>query len=192
VSVNDENPRGIDRRALRTQHLLAEALMSLGAARGLDSFDVAALVDTAGVARSTFYTHFADKDDFLVRSFVNMIATAEAALAAKHPERDDLLPSQSLFAHIHAAGDFARAVPRSQIYLKQMAAGEAKLRDIAETNLARLKPDWPHERRRDTAIYVAGGFIGLVRWWMESGLKQSPEHMQQAFARLSRNSLADP
>lgn len=70
-----------------------------------------------------------------------------------------------------------------------MAAGEAKLREIAEGSLARLKPDWPRDRRRETAVYVAGGFIGLLRWWMESGLKKSPNEMQAAFERLTRAAM---
>jgi AcrR family transcriptional regulator len=189
--IEVDNPIGIDARALRTRHLLAEALMSLGAARSVDELDVGEIVQEAGVARSTFYAHFAGKDDFLVRSFVNMIAATEAAVRARYPEREDLLPSLPLFAHVHRAGDFARRVAQSEIFSAQMAAGEAKLREIVEANLARLKPGWPRDRRSETAVYVAAGFIGLLRWWMQTGLKRTPEDMQAAFDRLTRNAMGD-
>jgi AcrR family transcriptional regulator len=182
-------PKGIDARTLRTRQLLAEALMSLGAARGVDELDVGEIVEKAGVARSTFYAHYAGKDDFLVRSFVTMIAATEAATREHFPEREDLLPSRALIQHVHDAQDFARRIATSEAFPAQMAAGEAKLREIAEANLERLKPDWARERRRETAVYVAGGFIGLLRWWIESGVKKSPEQMQAAFERLTRNAM---
>jgi AcrR family transcriptional regulator len=180
---------GIDRRAARTRMLLADALMSLGAQRGVEAIDVSDLVEEAGIARSTFYAHFAGKDDFLIRSFVNMLAATETAFRKAYPNRPDLLPSRALFHHVHDARDFAIRVARSDIFPQQMAAGEAKLRDIAEANLTRLKPDWSADERRDAAIYIAGGFIGLLRWWMLSGLKQTPEKMQAAFERLTERVL---
>jgi len=181
--------KAIDARALRTRHLLAEALMSLGAARGVDDLDIGALVEEAGVARSTFYAHYAGKDDFLVRSFVNMIAAIEATVRARRPDGEELLPSRPLFHHVYQAQDFARRMARAEMFAAQMAAGEAKLREIAEANLARLKPDWPRERRRETAVYVAGGLVGLLRWWMESGLKKTPDEMQAAFERLTKAAM---
>jgi hypothetical protein len=80
-------------------------------------------------------------------------------------------------------------VAKAEAFPAQMAAGEAKLREIAETNLVRLKPDWTRERRRETAVYIAGGFIGLLRWWMESGLKKTPDEMQAAFERLTKAAM---
>jgi hypothetical protein len=97
----------------------------------------------------------------------------------------------SLFVHVHEAGDFARRMVKAEIFDAQMAAGELKLREIAEKNLDRLKPDWARDRRRETAVYVAGGFIGLMRWWMQNGLKQAPEDMQAAFTRLTKAALAE-
>lgn len=190
-SIDLYKPRGIDARALRTRHLLAEALMSLGAERGVDELEVGDIVGEAGVARSTFYAHYAGKDDFLVRSFVNMISATEAALRAKCAERADLLPSRALFTHVHQAGDFARRMAQSAVFGAQLAAGEAKLREIAEANLARMKPEIPADRRRETAVYVAAGFVGLLRWWMQTGLKRTPDEMQTAFERLTRNALAE-
>ena len=188
-SIGLGNRSGIDARSLGTRRLLSGALVALGAARAVDDLEVAAIVARAGIARSTFYAHFAGKDDFLVRSFVNMLAAAETAARAKYPERDDLLPSQALFRHVYDAGDFARRMADADIFPTQMAAGELKLREIVEANLERLKPDWPRQRRHETAVYVAGGFIGLMRWWIQGGLKQTPERMQQAFERLSRTAL---
>jgi AcrR family transcriptional regulator len=190
-NISKVTPRGIDLRTLRTRHLLAEALMSLGAARGVDDLDVGEIVQQAGVARSTFYAHYAGKDDFLVRSFVNMIAATEAAVRDRFPACEDLLPSRSLFHHAYEARDFALRMAKAEMFNAQVAAGEAKLREIAEANLARLKPDWLGERRRETAVYVAGGFIGLLRWWLESGLKKTPDEMQGAFERLTRRAMEE-
>lgn len=190
MSISDA-PKGIDRRAWRTRQLLAQALIELGAERDIDDLEISELVQAAGVGRSTFYTHYADRDDFLIGSFVNLIAAAETMLAEKYPQRTDLAPSRPLLHHIYQASEFARAIVRSRVFLRQMTAGEEKLRTIVEANLKRLKPAWGPKRRRETAVYVAAGLIGLLRWWMVTGVRQTPEQMQEAFERLSRSALQD-
>ncbi len=187
MSRNGNHHASVDRRALRTRNLLAQALIELGAANDVDLLEVGDLAQAAGVARSPFYTHFASKDDFLVRSFVDMIG----AMATRDGDAGAIVPARALFQHVHEAGEFARNIVRAERFPALMAAGEVKLRAIAEENLSRLKPDWDGEHRRETAIYVAGGLMGLLRWWMESGLKKSPEELQCAFDRLSRAALAD-
>jgi AcrR family transcriptional regulator len=182
-------PPGTDARALRTRKLLADALMSLGAAGSVDDLAVGELTSEAGISRSTFYQHFASKDDFLVRSFVDMLGATDAAMRRHFPERGDILPSHSLFHHVASAHEFARSVARSEAWPRQLAAGEIKLREIAEANLGRRAPDWSVEERREAAVFIAAGFIGLLRWWVGNGLTQSPERMQAAFERLSQSVL---
>jgi AcrR family transcriptional regulator len=180
----------IDKRARRTRELLAEALLTLGAENALDDLAVGDFAGEAGVSRSTFYQHFASKDDFLVKSWIALLDAIEVAYAKHYPDRLDIIASRPLFEHVAAAGDFVRSLVHSEIYPRQMAAGEEKLRDIAEANLRRRMPHWRKQRCRETAIYIAGGFVGLLRWWMESELKRSPEEMQAAFERLSASALA--
>ena len=183
-------PSGIDARALRTRRLLADALMSLGAEGSVDDIAVGDLAAEAGVSRSTFYQHFASKDDFLVRSFVDMLGAMNKAMLQLYPERGDLLPSRPLFHHVAEAGDFARSVARSGVWPRQMAAGELKLREIAEAALQQRMPHWGGEERREAAVFLAAGLIGLLRWWVENGMKQTPERMQEAFECLSSSVLS--
>ncbi len=183
---------GVDRRVRRTRLLLAEAMLSLGANDAdIDSLDVGAIADAAGVSRSTFYHHFASKDDFLVRSFVDMIARTEGAFAERFPDRTDILPSRALFTHISEAKGLSQAMTRSAVYAQQMAAAELKLRSIAETNLARRRPDWSAAQQKEAAVFIAGGFVALLRWWREGGQKQTPERMQQAFEQLVGRVLSE-
>lgn len=182
---------GADARAQRTRRLLAEALMSLGADGDVDAIAVGALVNEAGVSRSTFYQHFASKDDFLVRSWLDLLGATERAYAARYPERPDILPSRPLFHHVAGATDFVRSLVRSEVFHRQMAAGEVKLREIAEANLKRRMLHWPRERQREAAVFIAAGFVGMLRWWMEGGLKQPPEKMQAAFERLVQGVLEE-
>jgi AcrR family transcriptional regulator len=55
-----------DRRSQRTRHLLSEALVSLIREKGYDTITVSDLIDRANIGRSTFYSHYRDKDDLFV------------------------------------------------------------------------------------------------------------------------------
>ena len=181
----------IDRRAARTRELLNQALVDLGAAHGVDDIDVSDLVEAAGIGRSTFYSHYSSKEDFLIRSFVGMIGACERMENDKFPERTSLAPAHHLFGHIYSAQDFAAQFAKSVVSVPMLAAGEAKLRAIVDDNLKRRMSDWDAPRRHETAVYVAAGLIGLLRWWMATGFTRTPAQMEAAFVRLSESILLE-
>lgn len=182
------NARGrTDARAQRTRSSLTRALVALAPERGLDEVRVGELARRAGVGRSTFYAHYASKSDFLTSSFVGMISACEAAASSAAREPTDVLPSRQLFAHVRDAGGFAGAFARSRELPRMLAAAEVKLRAIAEANLA--GGPLPADERRAAAVFLAGGLVGMLRWWMETGFRQEPERLHAAFADFSRRTL---
>jgi hypothetical protein len=66
-----------------------------------------------------------------------------------------------------------------------LAAGEERLRVIVEANLRGIAPEWSEAKRAQAAVFIAGGFMGLLRWWTDGGLTQTPAAMEAAFIELS-------
>src|SRR5437762_5394084 len=69
-----------DRRIQKTQDLLHEALASLIREKDYDSIAVKEILDRANVGRSTFYTHFRDKDELLVNGIHDMLRPAKSRM----------------------------------------------------------------------------------------------------------------
>ena len=66
-----------DRRVNRTIESLRNALIELIVEKHYDSITVQDIIDRANVGRSTFYTHFRDKEDLLIgdwKKFLGMLA----------------------------------------------------------------------------------------------------------------------
>src|SRR5262249_477652 len=61
-SMGSRAPNPTDRRVVRTRQTLRAALIALLYERGWDAISVQDICGRAGVGRSTFYTHFADKE----------------------------------------------------------------------------------------------------------------------------------
>ena len=61
--------RPVDRRVARTRRHLHEALVALILEKGWDAISVQDVCDKADIGRSTFYTHFADKEELLLSGF---------------------------------------------------------------------------------------------------------------------------
>ena len=55
----------MDARVVRTRRSLQESLFALARERPLEELTVADIVQRAGVNRSSFYQHYADKDTLL-------------------------------------------------------------------------------------------------------------------------------
>src|SRR5262249_29821991 len=71
--------RKMDRRVRQTRDALGDALIQLMHKKPFDSITVQHVLDRAGVSRSTFYTHYRDKNDLFlsdVEDFLDMIAFA--------------------------------------------------------------------------------------------------------------------
>jgi AcrR family transcriptional regulator len=179
----------IDKRAARTRMALADALMALAPQDGLDALEVRKLVAKAGVGRSTFYKHYADKDDFLITSFGGMVAGFDAQAQHTRRDYDTMLPAREVFDHVQQARAFALSLVSSGQFARTQTAREDKLRAIAEANLKRLHPGLSLVRRQETAVILAGAFASLMRWWMEAGLRQTPAYVAGLYETVARRML---
>lgn len=168
---------------------LAEALMTLGARDGIDRVDVRKLAAAAGVGRSTFYKHFADKDDFFIKSFAGMVAAMDAHARAKRRGYDTMLPAHEVFQHIEEARAFVLSLAASGQFARTTAAREDVLRAIAEGNLKRLRPALPPARRDEISVVLASAFVGLMRWWVEGGLRRDAAHVAALYDNVARQML---
>src|SRR5215475_7662357 len=95
--------RAKDRRIQKTQKLLHEALGSLIREKPYDEIVVKEILDRANVGRSTFYTHFRDKDELLasgIHDMLRMLPAPEIRMLGKKHERI-IRFSLPVFEHIH-------------------------------------------------------------------------------------------
>src|SRR5215510_3310677 len=92
-----------DRRVQKTQALLHEALGSLIREKPYDQIVLKEILDRANVGRSTFYTHFRDKDELLASGINEMLRAVHSADLAASGKRNERIIRFSLpvFEHIH-------------------------------------------------------------------------------------------
>ncbi|HEX5942604.1 MAG TPA: TetR/AcrR family transcriptional regulator, partial [Anaerolineales bacterium] len=92
--MNDKH----DRRSQRTRHLLSEAFVQLMREKGYSAITVHDLIERANIGRSTFYSHYRDKDDLFVHELDRVIE----ALSHRIPQEEELpyFPSLGLFRHV--------------------------------------------------------------------------------------------
>ncbi len=185
-----------DRRIQKTQNLLHEALASLIREKPYDSIVVKEILDRANVGRSTFYTHFRDKDDLLVSGIHDMLRSVPAtglSTSGKSYERI-ITFSLPIFEHIHQHRHTSTA--------KMGTKGRAILHEHLQQVVAELIDDdvRKHFRgRRKTADqvpvdllvqYVASTFILVLNWWVESSSPLPPGEVNNLFRALILPTLA--
>jgi AcrR family transcriptional regulator len=187
-----EKVRRVDRRVADSRNRIAAAIIDLGQRHPIDSLTVGRLATHAGVSRSTFYAHFASLGDYLERSFGNMVE-AHARRAGAEPQNSrQLLAVNSILAHVSNAPKYAAAISRSKYRPRMFAEGERRLAIVADEKLRELRPDLNAARRSAMATFVAGGFIGTLRNWMEGGLVRPCGELESDFQAFTAALVNQP
>src|SRR5262245_17355252 len=92
-----------DRRVRRTRRALQEALIGLMTEKSYEAVTVQDVIDRADVGRSTFYTHYTDKDKLLRDSIAVLRSLVEQPVTpGPANRRRPLRFSLPLFRHVHA------------------------------------------------------------------------------------------
>ena len=185
-----------DRRIQKTRNLLQEALVSLIHEKPYDTIAVTAILERANVARSTFYTHFQDKDELLASGIHDILRSAQSAAlssSAKGSERI-IWFSLPIFVYLyrHRRTGESRMGTRSRALIH-----EHLRRVIAELISDEVRKECQERHQAAGQIspdllvqYVASTFILVLNWWVESRSPLPPNEVNDLFRALILPSLA--
>lgn len=175
-----------DRRTQRTIQLLREALMALIMAKRYETITVQDILERANVGRSTFYTHYYDKDDLLLSNLEWLIETLSAGLAQGLARPQAHLPTLALFQHVQQHYYLYEALARGQAAEMLLKRVQTYLTQTLEAQLQRQFPPTTDNAPPLSALaaYTAGTFVLLLHWWLENKMPYSPEQMDALFRQL--------
>jgi len=188
-----------DRRIQKTRKLLHEALISLILKKDYKSITIQEIIDRANVGRSTFYTHFQDKDDLLIsemdglRDILRTAQMKTPVASGKSYERV-IGFSSMMFEHAYEYRHVYKALIGSQ-------AGAVVLQHIPDmlVDLIRdeSKVEFEKKRRKDSEIpfelfvhFIASAFVSVMSWWLYHKNPLPPKTINAIFRALVIPSLA--
>ncbi|HEX5883535.1 MAG TPA: TetR/AcrR family transcriptional regulator, partial [Pyrinomonadaceae bacterium] len=102
-----------DARVRRTRDALGDALIALMQEKPFETITVQDVLDRAHVSRSTFYSHYSDKDDLLMSDTEEFFESVAMALSVRGDKSDRVFPVKEFFAHLVDAQQFFKALMKS-------------------------------------------------------------------------------
>jgi AcrR family transcriptional regulator len=183
-----------DRRVQKTEALLRDALTSLIREKAYDSIVVKEILDRANVGRSTFYSHFRDKDELLASSIHEMLRSARSTQwsPSAKPYEKVIRFSLPIFEYLQEHRHEHRRAENAMMDGRSRAVLHEHLQDV----LVKLIDDDVEQylcgRRKTTgqmppnvlAKYVASTFVLVLNWWVETDSSLSPNEVNDLFRAL--------
>ena len=170
----------VDRRVRKTRRQLRECLITLLKEKKVQDITVRELTDMADLNRGTFYLHYKDVLDLLEKTEAELQEDFNQ-LVCKHDAVDLKQRPSVIFNEIYS-------LVYDNADLIEILLGENG--DLNFVN--RLKQlirekclkDWMEVFRSGNAAafdaffsFIVSGCIGLVQYWLQTGLKETPEQM---------------
>ncbi|MEM7797753.1 MAG: TetR/AcrR family transcriptional regulator [Chloroflexota bacterium] len=180
----------MDRRFLRTERMLTDAMLALIQEKPLADITVQDIVARADIAKKTFYSHYENKLELLWRSLESHFQALETATNPLNP--GTLLMNNKpltypVFVHVAEFETFYRSIlvtasTDSRLitqFLDYLAAQSYKrhqpIRDLAPQMTV------PPEL---ISHLLSGAVVGTLRWWLKNDLADSPEEMAYRFSQI--------
>ena len=170
----------VDRRVRKTRRQLRECLITLLKEKKVQDITVRELTDMADLNRGTFYLHYKDVFDLLEKTEAELQEDFNQ-LVCKHDAVDLKQRPSVIFNEIYS-------LVYDNADLIEILLGENG--DLSFVNrpkqLIREKclKAWMEVFRSGNAAafdaffsFIVSGCIGLVQYWLQTGLKETPEQM---------------
>lgn len=173
-----------DRRSQRTRQALGDAFVELLMERGYDAISIKDVIERANVGRSTFYSHYADKDELFVGQLDRLMELLGQHIPQEHTEGNPFFPSLGLFQHIKERQKLYRILAWGSGVDVLTQHLQKSMTEKIEQRL--LRPGQVYEIPTPIiANFLAGSFLSLVKWWLDNKLAYSPEQMDEMFQKLA-------
>lgn len=181
-----------DRRVQRTRQLLHEALLALIVAKGYDAVTVQDVLKRAKVARSSFYSHFRDKDDLLFSGFQDIVDSLPGNLFVSPATDNSGYPDLGLWLFRHVEQNKALAQAMLSTAAWNMVSGHLRNLLVVQAKEWADRHLVPKNGAGSTDFvvhYLVGALLELLTWWVRRSFPRSADEMGAAFKQLARRGL---
>jgi AcrR family transcriptional regulator len=156
--------------------------------RDYQSISVSDVLERANVGRSTFYTHFRDKDDLFASTVQEMLESFQTSARPRLDSTDRIVSfSLPFFEHIqhHSGAGDARPGSRSRAMLHEQF--RCILADwIADAISEQATRPYRRDRLAPELLaqYVASTFVLVLNWWIDQRCSIVPAEADKLFRLL--------
>lgn len=182
-----------DRRVERTVTSLRKALIELILEKHYDSITVQDIIDRANVGRSTFYTHFRDKEDVLIGDWKRLLSFFIESINFEYAGRSRFVPVRELMLHLKEFHALYRALVKSGKAERLFDTGTAYLADGIEVKIVTIVDGEypPAVPPAVAAHFIALQIFGLLKWWLDRNMPYTPDEMDKMFHTLVAPGIVD-
>ena len=176
----------MDRRQRKTREAIFSALTELLSKKEFHHITVGEIIEKADVGRATFYAHF-ETNDFLLKELCDDLFCH--IFDAEHTDHRHIFECDApdnVFLHL-----FRHLLKNDNHILDLLSCRNNDLfltyfKNQLQTVVISQLPQF--ETRKSDKLpeafwidHIAATFIDTLRWWLESGMKESPETITEYF-----------
>jgi AcrR family transcriptional regulator len=194
VVSKKESARKMDPRVRGTRDALGDALVALMQERPFETITVQHVLDRAEVSRSTFYSHYSDKNDLFLSDVEDFFEMMSTALIRHGDTSTRVAPVQEFFAHVAEMRQFISSLAASEKVRDVFELGQGHFARAIEQRLATLPStrNLSATRRSALAHASAGSLFSLLNWWLDHGGSATPAQMDALFHQTMWSGINPP
>lgn len=188
----------MDRRQLKTRDALFEAFADLLSKKSFSQITVQNIIDRANVGRTTFYAHFATKNELLKELCLDMFTHVFSNSLSKESTHDFSKNSSDPHTMITHILYHLLENERNIIGILTFESGEMFYSffrqffiELTSKQLFLNKTSKEKEIPDDFIInHISSSFVGMVQWWIDNKLQHTPEELSDYFMAVIEPVLA--
>jgi AcrR family transcriptional regulator len=177
-----------DRRVQRTHQLLRDALVSLILEKGYQKITVQDIIERANIGRSTFYSHYRDKEDLLFSGFDELAHDLHRHMRSPDSNNDSqghLLHSLEFFTHAYDNQELYMAITGSGGGESLLEITRQHMQNHIEIHLNQFPSIGDDIPLPVITNFLAGSLQTMIIWWLEQENPYTPEEMDDMFNALA-------
>lgn len=174
------NESAMDRRVRKTRATLRQCLTTLLHTKKIQDITVRELAEMADINRGTFYLHYKDVFDLLEQIENELAAELEQVLELYQVPNLHTKPSlffSDLYPLLQKNADLITSLLGENGDLYFVSRLKTMLQERCLHRWLELETEKDEETLEIYSAFLVSGCVGMVQYWLESGMKESTEQM---------------
>lgn len=179
----------MDRRQRKTREAIFSALIALLSKKDFGQITVGEIIEQADIGRATFYSHFETKDYLLKELCEELFCHIFDSMNEEHAEHHHIFDCDApdsvflhLFQHLQKNDNKILELLSSQNNELFLRYFKINLQKLVASQLSTFKARKTEKLPEGFWInHIASTFVETVRWWIDNGMKESPETITEYF-----------